>query len=290
MVFSHQDKSLERINMTQHISQSTTPVNVQITARQPVFEFKDTPAIWLGDPIKTHFMNALSVLIPFSEKTVNEVMRKNIKLFQEPKLKKEIQALIKQEGAHARMHRQTNKLLVNAGYTGVLFFEKIQIRLMSLVRRISTDAFELAMPAAFEHFTAAISRDFLAQDIYWTNNKENSAVNFLKWHALEELEHQAVCYDAFNSICKNKYRLSVHLALIWLPIFVISTFTIQLYFLHKDRIIYQPKYWLAYLRFMGRCIKLFSKGIFSYRKASFSPWSPQDETLYQKSLERFRKH
>ncbi len=290
MAFSHHDRSFERINMTRHTPQSTTPKNVQITARQPIFEFKETPAIWLSDPIKTHFMNALSVLIPFSEKTVNEIMRKNIELFHEAKLKKEIQTLIKQEGAHARMHRETNKILAGTGYTGILFFEKIQIRLMSLLRKVSTDVFELAMPAAFEHFTAAISRDFLSHEFYWTNNKENTAIEFSRWHALEELEHQAVCYDAFNSVYNNKYRLPMYLALIWLPVFVISTFTIQLYFLHKDRIVYQPKYWLAYLRFMGRCIKLFSKGIFSYSKVSFSPWSPQDETLYQKSLERFRKH
>ena len=275
--------------MTLHTTESTTPINVQITARQPFFAFEDTPAIWLSDPIKTHFMNALSVLIPFSEKTVNEVMRKNIQRFNEPKLKKEIQTLIKQEGAHARMHRQTNKLLVEAGYTGVLYFEKIQIRLMSLLRKVSGDAFELAMPAAFEHFTAAISRDFLAQESYWANNKENTAIEFSKWHALEELEHQAVCYDAFNSIYKNKYRLSIHLAFIWLPVFVISTFTIQLYFLHKDRTIYRPRYWPAYLSFIARSIKLFSKGIFDYSKDNFSPWSSQDESLYQQCLERFRK-
>lgn len=275
--------------MTLQFSQSTTPINVQITLRQPYFEFKDTPANWLGDPIKTHFMNALSILIPFSEKTVNEIMRKNGHRIHEPKLQKEIQTLIKQEGTHARMHRQTNQLLVESGFTGILIFEKIQIRLMSLLRKISTDAFELAMPAAFEHFTAAISRDFLSQEDYWTNNKENTAIEFSKWHALEELEHQAVCYDVFNSIYKNKYRLSFNLAVIWLPVFIVSTFTIQLYFLHKDRVIYKPKYWSAYMSFMARSIKLFSKGIFSYSKTTFSPWSIQDETLYQKNLKSFKK-
>jgi len=275
--------------MTTNFSYSTTPEYVQITARQPQFEFQDTPPVWLADPIKTHFMNALSVLIPFSEKTVNEVMRKNLHKFHEPKLVEEIQTLIKQEGAHARMHRQTNKLLVEAGFSGVLFFEKIQGRLMSLLRKVSTDAFEMAMPAAFEHFTAAISRDFLAQERYWTDNKENVAIEFSRWHALEELEHQSVCYDAFNSVYKNKYRLSIHLTLIWLPVFVISTFTIQLYFLHKDRVIYKPKYWFAYLTFIARSIKLFSKGISSYQSSSFSPWTAQDETLYHKCLARFTK-
>jgi predicted metal-dependent hydrolase len=275
--------------MITHNSCSSTPGNVQITTRQPQFDFQDTPNVWLSDPIKTHFMNSLSVLIPYSEKTVNEVMRKNLHRFHDPKLQKEIQALIKQEGAHARMHRKTNSLLVEAGFSKVSFFENVQIRLMTLLRKVYSDAFELAMPAAFEHFTAAISRDFLAHPDYWQGNNGNAAIEFSKWHALEEIEHQAVCYDAFNSVYKNKYRLSLHIAFIWLPVFVLSTFIIQLYLLHKDRVIYKPKYWPQYLSFMGRSIKLFSKGILSYSKNDFSSWSPQDEALYDKSLQDFKE-
>ena len=200
--------------MTMYTSYSTTPESVQITARQPVFDFEDTPSVWLSDPIKTHFMNALSILIPYSEKTVNEVMRKNSHRIQDSKLRQDIQGLIKQEGAHARMHRHTNTLLADAGFKKVVFFERLQKQLMSTLRRVSTDAFEMAMPAAFEHFTAAISRDFLTHPYYWYGNKESAAIEFSKWHALEELEHQAVCYDVFNSLYKNKYRLSIHLSLI----------------------------------------------------------------------------
>ena len=267
-----------------HSTQSTTPENVQITCRRPQFDFEGTPAIWLADPIKTHFMNALSVLIPYSEKTVNEIMRKSLDQIQDSVLKQEINNLIKQEGAHALMHRQTNSLLVNYGYEKVIFFEKVQKFMMSLLARCSSKAFEMAMPAAFEHFTAAISRDFLAHQAYWVNDQQNQAIEFTKWHALEEIEHQAVCYDVFKALYKNPYRLSVLLMLVWLPVFIVSTFTIQLYFLHKDRIIYKPKYWPKYLNFLGRSIRLFSKGIFSYAKPSFSPWSESDLSLYKKSL------
>jgi len=265
-------------------TQSTTPDNVQITCRRPQFNFEGTPAIWLADPIKTHFMNALSVLIPYSEKTVNEIMRKNIDQIQDSVLKQEINDLIKQEGTHALMHRQTNSLLVDLGYKKIIFFEKVQKSMMSLLARCSSKAFEMAMPAAFEHFTAAISRDFLAHPSYWINDKNNQAIEFTKWHALEEIEHQAVCYDAFKAIYKNPYRLSLVLTLIWFPVFTVSTFTIQLYFLHKDRVIYKPKYWPKYLHFLGRSIRLFSKGILNYAKPSFSPWSESDLSLYKKSL------
>lgn len=265
-------------------TQSTTPENVQITSRRPTFNFEGTPVIWLGDPIKTHFMNALSVLIPYSEKTVNEIMRKNLDQIQDSVLKEEISGLIKQEGAHAFMHRQTNSLLVGCGYGKITVFEKIQKIMMSLLSRCSSKAFEMAMPAAFEHFTAAISRDFLAHQPYWTHKKKNQGIEFTKWHALEEIEHQAVCYDAFKALYKNPYRLSLLLILIWLPVFTISTFTIQLYFLHKDRVIYKPKYWPQYILFLGRSIRLFSKGIFNYAKPSFSTWSKSDLSLYQKNL------
>jgi predicted metal-dependent hydrolase len=56
-------------------------------ARRPQFNFSRIERVWLADPIKTHFLNALSVLIPTSERAVNDIMRNQLKRIHDPILK-----------------------------------------------------------------------------------------------------------------------------------------------------------------------------------------------------------
>jgi len=267
-------------------SQSTTPPGIDITARRPTFDFSTVEKEWLADPIKSHFMNALSVLIPHSERIVMQIMRSELHGIKDPILKQQVQALIKQEGAHAGMHRQSNDRLKQA-FPAVAIFEKIQVTFMTLLMKCASRAFVIALPAAFEHFTAAISRHYLSHHQQWTNGKNNQAIDFVNWHALEEIEHQAVCLDVYKTQYKSGWRMVWLLLIFWMPLTLISTYGIQLYFLHKDRVIYQPKNWLPYFRFLGSSAKVFNKGIFAYRKKQFRPWQATDQKLYEDSLEKF---
>ncbi len=271
--------------MNNNNSQSTTPPGIEITARRPQFDFTGVEKVWLADPIRSHFMNALSVLIPHSERIVMQIMRNEFSGIQDPILKQQVQALIKQEGAHAGMHWQSNVRLKQA-FPAIYYFENIQVAFMKLVLACASPAFILALPAAFEHFTAAISRDYLTHHQLWTNGKGNQAVEFADWHALEEIEHQAVCFDVYKTQYKSGWRLVWILLFFWMPLTLISTFSIQLYLLHVDRVIYRPKNWQPYFRFVGSTLKVFCKGIFSYGKKQFRPWRASDQKLYQASLTR----
>ena len=273
--------------VNKNLEQSTTPSDVKITSRRPTFDFSNTPKVWLSDPFKTHFMNALSILIPHSERTVNAIMRQNIKQLSDARLKEEVMALIKQEGAHAAMHQKSNLYLKRCGYIKIAFFESLQKKSMSMIRRVSSNAFEMAIPAAFEHFTSAISRDFLMNKDEWTGPQSNESIDFVVWHSLEEIEHQAVCYDAYKALYPSQWRLVFALLFFWVPLTVLSTYIVQLYLLHKDRVIYQPKNWIPYFRFLSGNIGLFTKGIFKYRKKEFQPWNLSDEVLYNKALTEF---
>jgi predicted metal-dependent hydrolase len=99
----------------------------------------------------------------------------------------------------------------------------------------------LALPAAFEHFTATISRDFLTHHYHWTQGKQNQAFECVNWHCLEEIEHQAVCLDVYKKKYSSSWRLVWILLLFWLPLTLASTFAIHLFLLHKDRVIYRPQ-------------------------------------------------
>ncbi len=272
--------------MHQPHSQSTTPKSVSITARRPQFDFSHVEKVWLADPIKTHFLNALSVLIPQSERVVNDIMRRQLKHIHDPVLKQQVQLLIKQESAHALMHRQSNNTL-KQHYPLITRFEKIQTGVMNQILKWGSTAFILALPAAFEHFTAAVSRDFLTHHDNWTQGNQNQAIEFVNWHCLEEIEHQAVCLDVYKTEYSSGWRLVCILLIFWLPLTLVSTFTIHLFLLHKDRVIYKPKNWLPYFKFLARSTKLLSQGIFAYRKQHFNPWQAKDQQLYQDALKRF---
>lgn len=263
-----------------HPSQSTTPPHIAITPRRPQFDFSGTPRHWLRDPFTSHFMNALSVFIPYSERTVIEILRKYRDRVSDTKLRAEIDALIRQEGAHALLHRQTNQALVACGYRALPAFERLQKAFFQQVRRWAPEAFEIAIPAAFEHFTAAIAKDFLRKRDFWTGGKSNGAVDFASWHALEEVEHQAVCYDFCLALRPGPWVLTLSLLLLWIPATAVSIYGVQLYLLHKDRLLYRPRNWWPYWRFVGKTLPILCDGTLRYLKADHRTWSAADEELY----------
>ena len=192
-----------------HTAKSTTPDDIIIEPRRPEFDFTGVPRYWLRDPFTTHFMNALSVFVPYSERMVIEIVRKHKDSISDPRLLKEMDALFKQEGRHALLHIRCNKLLADCGYSILPIFEKIQKFFVNLICKISPARWELAIPAAFELFTSAISREFIKNRTDWAGEKSNEAVNFTDWHALEELEHQAVCYDVFKALGNRGWIITV---------------------------------------------------------------------------------
>ena len=268
------------------MSLSNTPTNIHITPRSPSFDFSDVPKVWMKDDITTHFMNALSIFIPFSERSVSEILRANLEDIPDTLLKSQVKDMIKQEGRHAAMHRKSNELIRQC-YSGLNLVEKMQSFTIKLIRKLSSKAFELSIPAAFEHFTSAVSREILSNQKQWTGSKDNASINFVLWHCLEELEHQAICHDAYKALYKSRLRLFLSLAL-WIPLSMISIYGIQLYLMHKDRVIYKPKKWLPYVKFLIRSSSLFYRGAFQFCRKGFTPWSETDQALYQQAIVQFQ--
>jgi uncharacterized protein len=267
--------------MTTPTPQSSTPDDIIIEPRRPEFNFNAIPQYWLRDPFTTHFMNALSVLVPYSERTVIDIIRKYEHKISDPKLQREIAALIKQEGRHSFEHYRCNKVLVECGYSEIKRYERIQQVFIRLLRKIDVAIWELSMPAAFEHFTSAISKVFIRHQDEWTGGKENTAVTFTGWHALEELEHQAVCFDVFAAVKKKTWLISVFLLILWIPTIVLSLYGIHFYLLHKDKLLSSPSHWKRYFRFITWSMPIFTRGALKYANTNYHPWNSQDQETYQ---------
>lgn len=262
--------------------QSSTPAEIEIVPRRPAFDFERAPRYWLKDPFATHFLNGLSVLVPFSERMVIEVVRKNAARIRDPKLKQECDGLIRQEGYHALLHHRANEKLAACGYPAIHLYERIQKHVVKFLAKILPTSFTQSMPAAFEHFTSAISKEFISNQSAWAGGKSNKAVDFTAWHALEELEHQAVCFDVYKAIGRRPRLITFYLLFVWIPLTVFSIYGIQLYMLHKDRVIYKPRNWGPYFRFVWQSLPVLIKGGFKYLDHHYRPWSDDDRAIYDR--------
>jgi len=263
-------------------SRSSTPEDIIIKPRLPEFDFTEVPREWLNGPFATQFMNALSIVVPYSERTVIEIVRKYEANISDLKLKQEMEALVKQEGRHALLHIRCNSLLETCGYSGGKLFERIQKFFVGLIRKISPASWELAIPAAFEHFTSAISKEFIVNQQDWTGGKSNAAIDFTNWHALEELEHQAVCYDVFSALTRRKWILTFILLFCWMPVTVISLYGIQLVFLYNARVITKPRNWIHWLKFVFKTFPMLTRGALKYITKTYHPWSVEDQEIYHR--------
>jgi predicted metal-dependent hydrolase len=274
----------KRLTQTE-TAHSSTPDDIAIEPRRPEFDFSGVSKYWLKDPFTSQFMNALSIVVPHSERTVIDIVRKYADNISDPKLLRDMDALIRQEGRHALMHLRCNDLLKKCGYPAIRPFERFHKFFVRILRRISPPVWELAMPAAFEHFTSAISRDFIVNHTFWagdqSNAAPNAAIDFTNWHALEELEHQAVCFDVFAALEKRTWLLTLSLFFIWMPATLVSVYGLQLYLLLKDGILLKGKNWGPYLKFVFQSLPMLTRGALKYIDKGFQPWNPTDVQIYQ---------
>lgn len=273
--------------MDDYLIASTTPQEVDIKPRQPVFDFTGTSAHWLANPVISHFFNALSIFIPVSEKMVIDILRKERAHIDDPKLQAEISALIKQEGAHARLHRQTNALLIKSGFGAIPPLIKAQETGFKLLGKIIPTA---TIPAAFEHFTSALSWAYLENRGEWTGGKENGFIDFLDWHAMEEIEHQAVCYDVYKHHHPQQSQLlSNTLLYIWLPLTLVSVYGAQGYLLLRDGSLKKKSERRHFVDWLKVSAPIFWRGINQYKQPQYKAWSKQQilrYTAFKTTLEK----
>ncbi|MFD2231816.1 metal-dependent hydrolase [Alkalimarinus sediminis] len=261
---------------------SSSAANIEIIPRKTEFDFSGVPERWLVSAEASHFMHALSVLVPLTERLVITRLRNETHRVTNLQLKIEIQQVIKQEGIHARHHRAVNQTLVAHGFTAIPRLEAVQTMAFDLLERWMPKPFVDSIPAAMEHFTANISKSVLTDQTYWFGAQvETDASKFLKWHAFEELEHQAVCFDLYKHLGHKSLPFSLSLILFWMPISALSIYTIQTYFLAKSRKLRSFKHWRNYLKFIRKTSPIFFSGAWKYSKKGYNPWMKGDQNIHQ---------
>lgn len=152
-----------------------------------------------GNPVVTHAFNALSLFFPQAERffieTAREMTRDTALKF-EPALTQAVQHFVTQEATHTVQHKKYNAILAQQGFLNVA--HDAADKRQGLYKKHFSPLTKLAIVCGYEHFTAILGHFALSNpDLLKTAAPKMALI--WGWHAAEETEHKAVCFDLYNA-------------------------------------------------------------------------------------------
>ncbi|MGP0173537.1 metal-dependent hydrolase [Pseudomonas sp. NCHU5208] len=257
--------------------------------RRMDFSFTATPKYWFyNDPFMSQFMNNLSSLFPYGEKFFVDSVRAVRDEITDPQLKKDISAFIGQEAMHSKEHAAYNDYANEHG----IDLERLELRIKVLLEwttRFSTKKHRLAATCALEHFTATMAEQLLKREDLTTQMNDPKLYQLWMWHAIEENEHKAVCYDVYQSLYGGYFtRVFVMMTTTVMFAGVIGWF--QLHLLRKDGQLFNWRSWaLGLKKLFGPREGFFTKMIgpyLDYYRPGFHPKDHDTTELENRWRER----
>lgn len=262
----------------------------QIKVRNVSFAFDQVPKHWImNNPIMTHFVNSMHIVFPDGEKFFIRSVRKFAKDIEDPQLKKDIKAFCGQEGVHAREHERFwdvmqeqeiepegfANFLNKTAFNGKYSLEKFLLGNLNKISPRLGDKMGLSITAGLEHYTAILANALFHEPIATNNHMAPQMVELLHWHASEEIEHKAVCFDVLQKV-DDSYILrvtgmGVATLMLWSYLGIG-----QVYFLVKDKdssVIKMPAHLYEFLNtiVLGEVGKGLAQNLLSYFRKDFHP-------------------
>jgi predicted metal-dependent hydrolase len=193
---------------------------VPIKARRPRFDLSETPMHWVpGDPVATHMMNVLHVMLPPGERWFCDVYREALPLITDDKLREDVKGFIGQEATHARAHEVGREYLARHGIDTdrtMVMAEWMRTNLggpapfgRTVPKPLGRTwlVMRLSAIAAIEHFTAVLGEWILNNsDVIEADGADPQMLDLLRWHGAEEVEHRSVAFDVYQHFSGNYVR------------------------------------------------------------------------------------
>lgn len=145
----------------------------------------------------TQFYNTLSIFFPAGERFFIQSVRNYREEITDEHLMAQISAFIGQEGFHTREHEEYNDALRAAGMP-IDQLDNIVVSILETVKKLPRPM-QLAVTVALEHLTAVLG-DMLLRNEFLLEDAEPHYAAIWNWHAIEETEHKAVCFDAYEQV------------------------------------------------------------------------------------------
>ncbi len=252
----------------------------------------DIDKYWFGgDPFKSRFWDALSIIFPPGEKFFMNCVRDFRDQITDPKLLQEIKDFNKQEAQHGLVHRQDNERLRRQGIDVDSLTKYVDDMLDKRYRKQYSRAYTLAVTGALEHFTSIIAHSLFDQrDVMKEADPRVRAM--YAWHAIEEVEHKGVAYDVMVDYAKVGYfrRIGALIHATWM--FPVTIASIQRQLLIADgfttwqraKLFAKGAVWLFK---PGGLLQPMYKHYLTYYKPGYHPWQESEQRGYEEWLRAF---
>lgn len=248
--------------------------NMPITPRVMEFEFsKLTNKLFFdNNSLKTCFMAALSATFPPGESEFIESIRLFRDKVNNPQLSKQITGFIGQEAHHGLQHKRINQRLKSLGFDAPALEQILAGIIKQRISRLSPKA-RLAITVSMEHLTAILAEHVLATPAVF-DGLQQPVLDLMMWHAVEEIEHKSVAFDAYmECVGDREFLHKVMKVAIWVFLWRMTCFTVRLMWWNK-----MLPSWLdirGFYRFMFAkqgLIRSLRPAYNAYFQQDFHPW------------------
>ncbi len=252
----------------------------------------DIPKYWFGgDPFKTRFFDAMSLLFPEGEKFFISCVRDYRDEITDPELKAQVKDFIYQEGQHGAVHTRFNNRLKTQGIAVDEILKRQREIMFGFFRKKFSPAYTLGQTVAAEHMTALMAHGFFSNGMFADADPRIRAM--YAWHAVEEIEHKAVAFDVYEKVARGGYWKRVISMLQVSLTFPLHVFMIMNHMFKVDGVRGRFRLWACglwwlygpgglYPRLLGDYLTFFRPG--------FHPWQHGDMKVYQQWLDAYQRH
>jgi len=189
-----------------------------ITPRRVRFDWSDTPLHWIPDePVATHFINVLHLLLPAGERWFVHVYKQTLPLVEDdPQLRKEVKGFMGQEAVHAYSHQGVlDRQMLAQGLdprplTGRIewMFQHLlgDRRPLPVISKRQWLNLRIGIIAGIEHYTAVLGQWILDATELDEAGADPTMMDLLRWHGAEEVEHRSVAFDVYEHVSGAYWR------------------------------------------------------------------------------------
>jgi uncharacterized protein len=187
-----------------------------LEARDVKFDWANLPFHYVhNEPLATHVLNVLHLLLPAGEEFFVEVFKKALPLIKDDQLRLDVQGFIGQEAMHSQAHSGVLAHFAAQGVDVTPFTDQVRWlfeRLLgekprgSMRRRHSWLLEQVSFISAIEHYTAVLGEWILDSPELDAVGADPVMLDMLRWHGAEEVEHKAVAFDTMKHLRAGYWR------------------------------------------------------------------------------------
>lgn len=243
----------------------------------------DIPKYWFGgDPFKSRFFDAMSLLFPEGEKFFIACVRDYRDQISDPELLAQVKDFMYQEGQHGMVHTAFNNRLKEQGIAVDHILEEQRKLMFGLFRKKFSRRWTLGQTAAAEHMTALMAHGFFGNGMF--ADADPRIRGMYAWHAVEEIEHKAVAFDVYQQVARGGYLTRALTMMMVSFTFPLHVFVIMRHMFKVDGLQRRWRIWLKGLWWLygwGGLYPRLLSGYLAYFRPGFHPWKHGDMDIYR---------